>query len=101
MADDYRKLIRQLAGSPKIAAANHRIAQQVATEARRIDPHGDFSVEDTELVVNGLARRVSVVRNDADDAARVEFGRQSGREASDGRGGLRPLGRAARIVGGS
>lgn len=98
---DHRKLIRQLAGSPKIAAASHQVAQQVAGEARRIDPQGDFQVEDTELVVNGLARRASVVRNNADDAGRVEFGRQSGREGSDGRGGLRPLGRAARTVGGS
>lgn len=97
---DHRKLIAQLAGSPSIAAGTRAVAEQVRAAAERIDPQGDFEVEDTVLVVNGLQRRVSLVRNNADDAGRVEFGRQSGREDSDGRGGLRPLGRAARSVGG-
>jgi len=96
---DHRKLIAQLAGSPSVAAGSRAVAEKVQAAAERIDSQGDFKVEDTWLVVNGLRRRVSVVRNTAEDAARVEFGRQSGRDGSDGRGGLRPLGRAARLVG--
>ena len=98
---DHRKLIRQLAGSPSIAAATRATAEKVREAAERIDPRGEFEVEDTVLEVNGLQRRVSIVRNNADDAGRVEFGRPSGREDSDGRTGLRPLGRAARSVGGA
>ena len=95
---DYRKLIRQLAESPKVAAGGRRVAEQIAARAAQIDPQGDFRVEDGWLIVNGLRRRVSTVVNHDPDAGRTEFGRRSGRAGSDGRGGLRPLGRATRSV---
>lgn len=96
---DYRKLIAQLAESPSVAVGTRQTASRVQVAASRIDPQGEFQVEDAYLVVNGLRRRVSIVRNVSPDAGRVEFGRDSGRAGSDGRGGLRPLGRAARSVG--
>lgn len=95
---DHRKLIAKLAGSTSVAVGAHQVAVRVAEAAKRIDPDGEFVVEDGVLTVNGLPRRVSTVRNNDDDAGRVEFGRPSGRENSDGRAGLRPLGRAARSV---
>lgn len=95
---DYRKLIAKLAQAPSVAAGNREVAERIAADARRFDPKGTFVVEDTELVVNGLRRRVSMVRNTSPDAGRVEFGRTSGHENSDGRAGLRPLGRAARLA---
>lgn len=94
---DYRKLVRQLAGDPNLG--QHESALTIRDRAAQIDPQGKFEVEDTWLEVDGLPRRVSLVVNHADDAGRVEFGRDSGRQGSDGRGGLRPLGRAARSVG--
>lgn len=96
MAADYHDLIVQLAADPKLGQRD--VAERIRDRAEQIDPQGQFRVEDGWLVVNGLRRRVSTVVNDAPDAGRVEFGRQSGREGSDGRGGLRPLGRATRSV---
>jgi len=85
VADQHQVIVR-LAGSARIAACCHLTAEKVRGAAARIDPRGDFEVEDTSLEINGLRRRVSIVRNVAPDAARTEFGRV----------GLRPLGRAAR-----
>lgn len=93
-----RKLIQQLARSPRVAAGTRLTAEKVQARAKAIDPGGDFVVVPTVLAVNGLPRNVFLVVNRDPDASRVEFGRQSGREGSDGRGGLRPLGRAARSV---
>lgn len=95
---DSRKLIRQLATSEKVAAGTRKTAEKMQARAKQIDPKGDFVVERASLKVNGLPRIVWLVVNKDPDAGRVEFGRQSGREGSDGRGGLRPLGRAARSV---
>lgn len=95
---DHRKLIAKLAQSPSVAAASHDVAERIVAEAKRIDPDGDFAVEDTVLVVNGLPRRSSRAVNRDPDGGRVEFASPSGREGSDGRSGLRPLGRAARMV---
>lgn len=95
---DQRRLIRQLAESKSVAHGNHLVAQRIRARAEQIDPNGDFEVVDGWLVVDGLRRRVSTVVNNDPSAGRVEFGRQSGRENSDGRGGLRPLGRATRSV---
>ena len=95
-----RDLIRKLAESPSVAAGTRKVAERLKQRAEQIDPKSDFTITDGHLVVNGFRRRVSIVANESPDAGRVEFGRQSGRDGSDGRGGLRPLGRAARSVGG-
>lgn len=91
---DYRKLIRKLAMDPSVGRGNVEKARKIQQRAQQIDPGGHFEIAEEVLVVNGMPRRVAKVVNTAPDAARSEFGRQSGRDGSDGRGGLRPLGRA-------
>jgi hypothetical protein len=91
---DYRKLIRQLAMSRSVGDGNKVKARKILERARQINPEGQYEIVEEVLVVNNMPRRVASVVNNEPDAARVEFGRQSQRAGSDGRGGLRPLGRA-------
>lgn len=86
---DYRKLIHQMAVSPKVASGTRARAEQVLARARQIDPAGDFRIEETTATVNGMKRTAYRVVNRAQDAALSEFG-------AEGRPALRPLGRAGR-----
>lgn len=93
-----RSLIHKLAMSPGVAAGTKAKAELLAVRAKQIDPSSEFEVNRVVLLVNGMSRVAYEVVNTDPEASRIEFGRRSGRDGSDGRGGLRPLGRAARSV---
>lgn len=85
---DYRRIIRRLAVDRSVARGSRAQADAILARAQQLDPAGDFTVVEETMVVNGMPRISFKVVNRSPDAARQEFGPR----------GLRPLGRAAKLV---
>lgn len=81
-------VIRQLASDRKLLAACRQVAEDIAADAARLDPRGDYRVTTGRLVVNGLDRGVAMITDHGPNAGEREFG-----DSKDG--ATRALGRAS------